>query len=417
MTSTSVPASTATLAGVATNDEAPRSGQVLAAATAFAALFSAVGIGLYGLTFFYDFFVKDYGWTRQQVTSGNAYAKLLIGPLFGYLAGWLIDRYGPRRLLLVGVLMAGGAMIGLGWVSTLAGFYLCYIFNALGYVFGGPLPVQVLLSRWFTKARGKAMGFAYLGIGIGGTVVPGLAYWLTTHYGWNRAMQVLGLLMIAIAWPLAWLVKDAPPAFIADQKARATVAPLGEVLRSPAFYLLLVGSMCSIGAVGGTMQNLKLYLSLDQPYGQGEIARILSLVLAGSIIGRLLMGWLADRWTRKYVMLLIYLIVALSIPLLFLADSWVMLHVFALLFGIGLGGDYMIIPLMAADLFGVQRLGRVMGFVLTADGVAEAVSPMVVAGLRDHMGSYRPGFLLLITLAAVGAAAVAMLPKKREVAI
>ena len=137
MSSTSIPASTATLAGVATNDEAPRGGQVLAAATAFAALFSAVGIGLYGLTFFYDFFVKDYGWTRQQVTSGNAYAKLLIGPLFGYLAGWLIDRYGPRRLLLVGVLMAGGAMFGLGWVSTLAGFYLCYIFNALGYVFGG----------------------------------------------------------------------------------------------------------------------------------------------------------------------------------------------------------------------------------------------------------------------------------------
>ncbi len=388
-------------------------GQITAAMTAFAALFSAVGIGLYGLTFFYDFFVQDYGWTRQQVTSGNAYAKLLIGPLFGYLAGWLIDRYGPRRLLLVGIVMAGGAMIGLGYVSTLAGFYLFYIFNALGYVFGGPLPVQVLLSRWFTTARGKAMGFAYLGIGIGGTVVPGLAYWLTMTFGWNRAMQILGLLMIVIAWPLAWVVKDAPASFSAAQAARPSV-PIGDVLRNRAFYLLLVGSMCSIGAVGGTMQNLKLYLSLDQPYGQGEIARILSLVLAGSIIGRLLMGWLADRWARKHVMLLIYVIVAASIPLLFLADSWTVLHLFALLFGIGLGGDYMIIPLMAADLFGVQRLGRVMGFVLTADGLAEAVSPMVVAGLRDRMGSYRPGFLLLITLAAIGAAAVALLPSKPQ---
>ncbi|WP_291983416.1 MFS transporter [Luteitalea sp.] len=395
-------------------DEIPRSGQITAAATAFAALFAAVGIGLYGLTFFYDFFVKDYGWTRQQVTSGNAYSKLLIGPLFGYLAGYLIDRYGPRRLLLVGILMAGGAMIGLGYVSTLAGFYLCYIFNALGYVFGGPLPVQVLLSRWFTTARGKAMGFAYIGIGIGGTVVPGLAYWLTMNFGWHRAMQVLGCLMIAIAWPLAWIVKDAPPSFAADQAARPAAAPLGEVLRSSSFYLLLIGSMCSIGAVGGTMQNLKLYLSLDQQYGQGDVARILSLVLAGSILGRLLMGWLADRWHRKHVMLLIYVIVAAAIPLLLLADSWTMLHVFALLFGIGLGGDYMIIPLMAADLFGVQRLGRVMGFVLTADGVAEAVSPMLVAGLRDRMGSYRPGFLLLMGLAAVGAAAVALLPKRHQ---
>jgi MFS family permease len=395
----------------------PRNGQVVSAMTAFAALFSAVGIGLYGLTFFYDFFVKDYGWTRQQVTSGNAYAKLLIGPLFGYLAGYLIDRFGPRRLLLVGIVMAGGAMVGLGYVSTLAGFYLFYIFNALGYVFGGPLPVQVLLSRWFTTARGKAMGFAYLGIGIGGTVVPGLAYWLTTNFGWNRAMQVLGVLMIAIAWPLAWIVKDAPPSYAAAPVGSGrTTVPLGAVLRTPAFYLLLVGSMCSIGAVGGTMQNLKLYLSLDQPYGQGDIARILSLVLAGSIIGRLLMGWLADRWPRKHVMLLIYVIVAGSIPLLLLAHSWTMLHVFALLFGIGLGGDYMIIPLMAADLFGVQRLGRVMGFVLTADGVAEAVSPMLVAGLRDRVGSYRPGFLLLMTLAAIGAAAIALLPNRRDVA-
>ncbi len=396
------------------HEEIPRGGQITAAATAFAALFAAVGIGLYGLTFFYDFFVKDFGWTRQQVTSGNAYAKLIIGPLFGYLAGWLIDRYGPRRLLLVGILMAGGAMIGLGHVSTLAAFYICYLFNALGYVFGGPLPVQVLLSRWFTTARGKAMGFAYLGIGIGGTVVPGLAYWLTTAFGWQRAMQVLGMLMIAIAWPLAWIVKDAPPSFAGGPMARRDAAPLGEVLRSPAFYLLLVGSMCSIGAVGGTMQNLKLYLSLDQQYGQGDVARILSLVLAGSIIGRLLMGWLADIWARKHVMLLIYVIVASSIPLLFLADSWTMLHLFALLFGIGLGGDYMIIPLMAADLFGVQRLGRVMGFVLTADGLAEAVSPMVVAGMRDRMGTYRPGFLLLIALAAIGAGAIALLPRRQN---
>ncbi len=390
-----------------------RSGQTLAATTAFSALFAVVGIALYGLPFFYDFFVTEFGWSRQQVTSGNAYSKLIVGPLFGYLAGWLIDRHGPRRLLLVGILMAGGALVGLGAISTLAGFYVFYLFNALGYVFGGPLPSQVLLSRWFTTARGKAMGFAYLGIGVGGAVVPLLAVWLTSQFGWQRALQALGLLMILCAWPLAWLVRDAPDGYAASTAAANAAQPfdVGQLLRSPAFYLLLVGSMCSIGAVGGTMQNLKLFLSLDQGYGQAEVARVLSLVLVGSITGRLLMGWLADRWPKKHVMLLIYSIVAATIPLLLFADSWTMLHVFALLFGIGLGGDYMIIPLMAAELFGVQRLGRVMGFVLTADGVAEALSPMLVAAMRDRMGTYRPGFLFLMTLAAVGAAAVAMLPR------
>ena len=396
-------------------------GQVHVAFTSFLALFAIVGVALYGLPFFYDFMVRDLGWTRREVTSGNAYSKLLIGPLFGFLAGWIVDRFGPKRLMIAGILMAGGALMGLGAVSTLTFFYVFYLFNALGYVCGGPLPNQVLLSRWFDRNRGKAMGFAYLGIGVGGAAVPLVAHALTQAYGWQRALQLLGLLMLVVALPLALFVREAPgtardatphPGRGTTPSAPATAtAPLGPILRRPAFYLLLIGSMCSIGAVGGTMQNLKLYLSLDLGYAQGEIAPILSLVLAGSLIGRILMGVLADRYAKKHVMLLIYAIVALSIPLLFLADRRMALYGFALAFGIGLGGDYMIIPLMAAELFGVRALGRVMGIVLTADGVAEAVTPMAVATLRDSSGSYRPGFMLLIVLAAVGAAAVAALPR------
>jgi nitrate/nitrite transporter NarK len=111
-------------------------------------------------------------------------------------------------------------------------------------------------------------------------------------------------------------------------------------------------------------------------------------------------------------MLLVYSIVAGSIPLLVWAPSLGLLKACAVLFGIGLGGDYMIIPLMAAELFGLRILGRVMGIVLTADGVSEAVVPMAVATLRDRTGSYTPGFLLLVALAAVGAIAVALLPRR-----
>jgi MFS family permease len=84
---------------------------------------------------------------------------------------------------------------------------------------------------------------------------------------------------------------------------------------------------------------------------------------------------------------------------------------FAVLFGLGLGGEYLIIPLMAAELFGVRVLGRLMGIVITADGVAEAVSPMAAAFLRDRTGSYSAGFILLVTLALLGAVAVALLPR------
>jgi sugar phosphate permease len=384
-----------------------RRGPALAVVTAFLALFSIVGFATYGLPFFYDFFVRELGWTRREVTSGNAYSKVVVGLVFGFAAGVVIDRFGPRRLMLAGILMAGLALVGLGEVHGLGLFYFCYLLNALGYVCGGPLPNQVMLSGWFDTARGRAMGIAYLGIGVGGALVPLIANALTRALGWRGALCALGLAMIAIAFPVAFFVRE-PPSVAAAGAARA---PLGPVLRKPAFYFLALASICSIGAVGGTMQNLKLYLSLDRGFTQGQAARILSLILIGSIVGRLLMGWLADRWPKKHVMLLIYAIVAATIPLLAFSRTLAMVHVAALLFGVGLGGDYMIIPLMAAELFGLRVLGRVMGIVLTSDSVSEAIVPMAVATLRDHLATYRPGFLLLVGLAVLGAVGVAFLPR------
>jgi MFS family permease len=177
------------------------------------------------------------------------------------------------------------------------------------------------------------------------------------------------------------------------------------------FYFLAIGSMASIGAVGGTVQNLALYLSLDRKLPQVEVDGLLSLVLIGSLIGRLFMGWLADRWPKKWVMLLVYFIVAVSIPPLYYAPTPATLSLAALAFGIGLGGDYMIIPLMAAEMYGLAVMGRVMGVVLTADSVAEALVPMLVASLRDRLGSYEGGFLVLVTLALIGAVAVSCLPR------
>src|SRR5580765_20988 len=180
-------------------------------ATAFAALFGVVGLALYGLPLYYDFMVREFGWSRTMVTSGNAISKLVVGPLFGFGAGWIVDRFGPRRLMMAGILMAGGALVGLGLTSAAWTFYFFYFFNALGYVCGGPLPCQVLVSRWFDRTRGKAMGIAYLGIGIGGAVVPLLSHWLTALFGWRGSLVAVGVLIVLIALPLAYLVQETPP--------------------------------------------------------------------------------------------------------------------------------------------------------------------------------------------------------------
>jgi sugar phosphate permease len=390
-----------------------QSSQTYVVVTTFLSLFAIVGFAYYGLPFFFDFMTKEYGWSRTVVTSGNALGKLLVGPLFGFIAGWLIDKYGPRRLMLGGVLMMGIALIGLSFSNTLGLFYMFYIFNALGYLFGGPLPCQVLISRWFDANRGKAMGIAYLGIGTGGALVPLISAALEKNYGWHISLASLGVIVIILAFPMVYFIKGSATKVSQTGKSEAAV-PIKDILTNRNFYLLAIGSMCAIGAVGGINQHLKLYLR-DLNFTQTEAAHVISLVLLSSLAGRVLMGWLADFIRRKYVMILIYMIVASAIPLLLMPDFPGRIYIFAVIFGIGLGGDYMIIPLMAGDLFGVRALGRTMGIILVADGIAESSFPMLLGVLYNTATkSYSLGFIVLICVAITGAVVVSFLPKTKK---
>ena len=387
-----------------------KSSQTYIVATAFLSLFALIGLAYYGTSFFYDFMTKEYGWSRAVVTSGNAFGKLVVGPLFGFIAGYMIDRYGPRRLMISGSIMMGISLVGLSLSGSLPMFYLFWFFNALGYVFGGPIPCQVLISRWFGKNRGKAMGIAYLGVGTGGALVPLISAGLEREFGWHLALGALGILIVLIALPMAWFIKE-PKLKVEEKKTDNTMVPISDILRNPYFYLLAIGSMSCMGAVGGISQHIKYYLN-DLHFTQSEAAHVMSLVLVFSLGGRVLMGWLADIIHRKYVMILIYLLIAVSIPLLLISDFPGRIYLFSVLFGIGLGGNYMIIPLMAADLFGVRALGRTMGIILVADGVAESLFPMLVGALcNDIAKSYAVGFTLLICLALTGAIIVSFLPK------
>lgn len=388
------------------------SSQTYIVITAFMSLFALVGFAYYGVPFFYDFMVNDFGFSRAEVTSGNAVGKLVVAPLFGFLAGWMIDRYGPRRLMMLGAVLMGVALIGLSYSSTLWMFYMFYVFNALGYVFGGPLPCQVLISRWFDKNRGKAMGIAYLGIGLGGAIVPILSTNLESRLGWQNALTIIGVLIIVVAFPMSYFIKDSSTDKTkTKKKAPEAYISMKSILKNPNFYLLAFGSMCSIGAVGGMGQHLKLYLR-DLDFNQANAANIMSIVLLSSLAGRVLMGWLSDIINRKYVMILIYLIVAFAITLLLLPPFPGKIYFFAAVFGIGLGGDYMIIPLMAGDLFGVKALGRTMGIILVADGIAESAFPVLVGYLYNvETKSYALGFAILVAITLIGVLLVSFLPK------
>jgi nitrate/nitrite transporter NarK len=173
--------------------------------------------------------------------------------------------------------------------------------------------------------------------------------------------------------------------------------------------------MASIGAVGGAIQHFKMMLTIDKGWTQAEALDIISMIAVVSLIGRFGAGWLADKIGPKRVMLIVYALVTVAMLILVSGAEGGSIYLYVLCFGLGLGGEYLIIPLMAAQLYGTAVLGRIMGIILTADGVAEALFPWIVGKLHDSTGSYSAGFQLLAALAAFGAVAIAMLPAKRSV--
>jgi len=267
----------------------------------------------------------------------------------------------------------------------------------------------VLLSQNFKEKRGTAMGIAYLGIGLGATFGPQITKYLLDRFGWRTALNILGLIIVAVGMPLVLaLRKDDSTTAAASNKAPR--APIGDVLRNPAFYLLAIGSFASVGAVGGAMQHLMVFMTIQKGWPRDQGLNIMSWVSGVSLVGRVGAGWLADRIGPKRVMLIVYALVASGATMLMLGPSTQSIYAFAVVFGLGLGGEYMIIPLMAGRLFGTAVLGRVMGIILTFDGVAEASIPYLVGKTYVWTHGYATGFKILTGLAILGAGAIALLP-------
>ena len=391
------------------------------AGASFTIMFVIVGIVYYSFPVFYPPLIETFGWSRAQVTAGFFYSLLLVGPVFGISAGFLIDRYGTKRILVTGLLSAGLAFCGFAFIQSLSAYYFFYFLQTIGYVVAGPIPNQVLISQWFNRMRGRAMGFAYVGVGIGGAVAPVLAEYLIRNYGWRPAIFGIGAIIFVILVPVALLlVKNRPSDIGAYPDGAPAPVPgpvsapqapikLKEAMSTRAFWLILIGSMMSIGAVGGVIQHLQLFLR-DQGFDPAHAARVASFLLVSSIAGRIIMGFLADRFPKKNVMTAAFLMVGCSIPLLYFVHVPGAVYFFAFVFGFGMGADYMLIPLTTAQCFGVASLGKLMGVILTSDAIGQALTPVLVGRIFDVRRSYDWGFALLIAAGLLAAAAAASIP-------
>src|SRR5580704_39694 len=177
----------------------------------FLNLFFVVGIIFYGFPVFYPYFVESLGFTRAQVTQGFFLGFLLVGLPSGVLAGTLIDRIGARSVILAGVGLVGGSMFLMGSMTRFWQYELLCIVEVLGYVMAGPIANQVLIAKWFRIRRGQAMGYAYLGLGFGGVISPVLVNFLIHAFGWRRALESVGVLLMFVLFPVGlWITRSGP---------------------------------------------------------------------------------------------------------------------------------------------------------------------------------------------------------------
>lgn len=394
---------------------------------AFFTLGLAVGLPYYGMPFFYDYFEQPvasggFGWSRSTITLGlplGTLATLWVGPL-------LAHRFAPRRLILAGTGLTLLALVGFGRMNgSVAWYWLLWLVYMTGNVFSGPLTHQVILSHWFRRRRGTALAIAYLGISlIGAFSARFVTQPLTAALGFRLALQVMGGLLL-LTWPLVWWVLRERPSELGlspdgeakqaeDEDSTAASLSFRQILNQRIFWLLLLGGSCSAGAIGSISQHLKLILKdngfTDQLLLDQVFSQTLLVLLVTSAVGRLLIGWLADRFSKRQVLAVAFGLLLASFPLLFFLKPPAAPYLFALVFGLATGADFLLAALLAADHFSVSALARVIAILLPVMTVGQTWSPYFVAVLREQSGSYILPLGVILVLALVGWIALSLLP-------
>ena len=377
----------------------------------------AVGNGLYfSFSVFLVPLIEEFHWSRG-LTAGAQSISTVVQGVLAPVAGILVDRFGPRRVILTGTVLLSSASILASTVRSVGEFYF-YVgaLGAVGLVGVGPVPMGVLLSRWFATRRGRAVGVAFSGMGFGVFVMGPLAQWLIATMGWRVASAALGLASLCALAPIVWIgARDperrggeagAAPAGGAAGPTAAREWTLRRAVGTRRFWALWFAYLCTPLAVFSVTTH-QVAFAIDRGFEPLLAASVFGVMGLMSIAGRASFGLAADRVGGPLAATISYACTASgSLALLVLdGDRWAgWLEVYALLFGLGFGARGPIITAMATDFFGGRRFGVIYGALSVGNGLGGAIGPWFGGVVHDLMGSYRVVFLTSVLFCAVGSA-------------
>jgi MFS family permease len=381
------------------------------------------GIVFFGFTAFFDPIREEFGWSYTQISLAASLRGLEAG-VFAPLIGFLVDRFGPRKLMLWGTIIVGFGLILLSLTQSLAIFYASVML--IGFGAGGCTVVvgMTAIANWFHRKIGLALGVMGSGIGAGGLMVL-LIVGLIDLYQWRCTLIILGLGMWALGIPLSLVVRNRPEDFDYLPKFEVSSPRFlhheipdkeGEIsfkaaLKMRSFLYMNIAEFIRMMAIIAVITHVMPYLTNVgmTRHTAGLIAGAFPLI---GIIGRFGIGWLGDVFDTKYVMAMATGLISLGLlAFSYMHARWAILP-FLVLLPIGHGGNAVLRGSILREYFGRGSFGKMIGIIMGSGALGEIIGPTIAGWVFDTVGSYQ--LIWLFFCGTTGLATVLILRIKQS---
>ena len=361
-----------------------------------------------------DALKEQFGWSRTTLSAAFAMTRAESG-LLGPLQGWMVDRFGPRRIIRIGAVIFGLGFIGLSRIDGLGGFFGFYFMVSVGASLCGFLTLTTVLVNWFRARRATALALAQVGFAAGGLLIPVVAWWISSH-GWRSAAFITGLAVMVVIIPLASLVHHRP-ADVGEQVDGGQQGPrrltqmyvtdvdytAREAMRTGAFWMISLGHASALFAVSAVLAHRAIYLTDERGWTNLASGLVGGAIVGMQFVGQLIGGFLGDRIDKRYIAATAMF--GHMTGLLFFAhagSTW-MVWAFVPLHGLAWGARGPLMQAMRADYFGSKSFGTIMGFSSLVVMLGMMGGGLLAGVMADAFDTYTPGFTLLALLSGAGA--------------
>ena len=402
---------------------------------AFLALTFTSMTGGYGFSLFYKRLIDHFGWTRTGLAGAISLSRLEAGVLGG-IEGFLVDRYGPTRIILLGIILSSIGMIWLSVIDSLLEFYLVFILLVtVGRSLSAMVAIDTTVANWFIRRRGTAFGILRTAVAVGAAVVI-VVSWFINEFGWRSAFVATGIGILLIGIPTAFVMKPRPelygllpdgdsPVKTVDPATHATSdtenqhypnndigMTVTEALYSRAFWALSIGFAIRLMVTGAATLHA-IPLVEDLGYSGATAAGVLGSMGMVSIVGRLGGGFMNDAFGTKPVAVASVCLLAVSCLILAYAQNLWQVMLFVAIYAPSYGCSAATMPAIKGDYFGRKSFGSILGLSGMVQMGGSMLGPIFAAYIFDTSGSYSIAFLTFAGLLIISAAMFMSLKKPR----